>query len=280
MLTERTQMFTAVAIAQLAQLEKLNFKDPISQHISDYPNPEIGKVTIHQLLIHTGGTGDIFGPEYEKNIEKLKEPKDYIALYGYRLPEFQPGSRYKYSNFGYVLLGAIIEKISGKNYYDYICKNIYQPAGMTSSGSYWKTEEIPNIAKGYTRTEGSDLKDNYAFLPMRGSPAGGGYSSVGDLVRFANALLSHKLLNRDFTEIVTTGKIERQESVQYAYGFEDHFESGVRWFGHSGGAPGINSTLRIYPILGYIIAVMGNLDVPAANNVAEYIAASLITNKM
>ncbi len=269
------KMFTAVAITQPAKQKKLNFKDPIGQYLPDYPNPEIAKVTIHQLLTHTGGTGDIFGPEYEKNIEKLKEPKDYITLYGHRPLEFQPGSRFGYSNYGFVLLGAIIEKISGKNYYDYIRDHIYQPAAMTSSGSYWKTEEIPNMAIGYTRMEGSDLKNNYTFLPMRGSPAGGGYSTVEDLVRFANALLSHKLLNADYTDLVTTGKFDTKESTRYAYGFEDHLENGVRWFGHSGGAPGINSTLRIYTRTGYIIAVMGNFDSPAADRVAGFIGTRL-----
>jgi CubicO group peptidase (beta-lactamase class C family) len=269
------KMFTAVAIAQLAQQDKLNFKGPIGKYLSDYPNPEIAKVTIHQLLTHTGGTGDIFGPDYEKNIEKLKEPKDYISLYSNRPPEFQPGSRFGYSNYGFVLLGAIVEKISGKNYYDYIREHIYQPAGMTSSGSYWKTEEIPNMAIGYTRKDGSDLKNNYAFLPMRGSSAGGGYSTVEDLVGFAKALLSHKLLNADYTDLVTTGKVDTQDSTQYAYGFEDHLENGVRWFGHSGGAPGINSTLRIYPRSGYIIAVMGNFDSPAADRIAGFIGARL-----
>lgn len=269
------KMFTAVAIAQLAQQGKLNFKDPIGKYLPDYPNTEIAKVTIHQLLTHTGGTEDIFGPDYDKNIEKLKEPKDYITLYGLRPPKFQPGSRFDYSNYGFVLLGAIIEKISGNTYYDYIREHIYQPAGMTSSGSYWKTEEIPNMAIGYTRAEGSDLKNNYRFLPMRGSPAGGGYSTVEDLVRFANALLSHKLLNADYTDLVTTGKIDTKGSTQYAYGFEDHFENGVRWFGHSGGAPGINSSLKICPLSGYVIAVMGNFDPPAADRVAGFIEARL-----
>lgn len=269
------KMFTAVAIAQLAQQQKLNFEDPIGKYLTEYPNPEVAKVTIHQLLTHTGGTGDIFGPEYEKNIEKLKAPKDYIALYGHRPIEFQPGSRFGYSNYGFVLLGAIIEKISGESYYDYISKYIYLPAGMTSSGSYWKTEEIPNMAIGYTRSENSDLKNNYTFLPMRGSPAGGGYSTVEDLVRFANALLSYKLLNADYTNLVTAGKIDEQDNTKYAYGFEDNFENGVRWFGHNGGAPGINSALKIYPISGYIIAVMGNLDSPAASRVADFIGARL-----
>jgi D-alanyl-D-alanine carboxypeptidase len=147
---------------------------------------------------------------------------------------------------------------------------------MTSSGSFWKTEEIPNMAIGYEREEGTDqLKNNYKFYPPRGSPAGGGYSTVEDLIRFANALLSHKLLNAEYTDLVTTGKVDVQDSVRYAYGFEDHFENGVHWFGHNGGSPGVNSALRIYPISGYIIVVLGNFDPPSAQRVAEFIGARL-----
>ena len=268
------KMFTAIAITQLAQEGKLNFSDSIIKYLPDYPNPEFAQVTIHQLLTHTGGTGDIFGPEYEANIEKLKEPKDYISLYGSRSLEFQPGSKWSYSNYGFVLLGAIVEKISGQNYYDYIQQHIFYPAGMCSSGSYWKTEETQNLAIGYSLTEGS-LKHNYDFLPMRGSPAGGGYSTVEDLFKFATSLLDNKLLNPEYTSLVTTGKVDLQETEKYAYGFFDQLDNGIRRFGHSGGAPGINSTLRIYPTSGYVVVVMGNFDAPAADKIADFIGLRL-----
>jgi CubicO group peptidase (beta-lactamase class C family) len=118
------KMFTAVAVAQLARHGKLKFTDPVGKHIPDYPNPDVAKkVTIHHLLTHTGGTGDIFGPKFSAKLEKIKTPKDYIALYGKRAPAFEPGSRSAYSNYGMVLAGAIIERVSGMSYYDYIRKN-------------------------------------------------------------------------------------------------------------------------------------------------------------
>ncbi len=210
------KMFTAVAIAQLAQQGKLRPSDPLGKFLPDYPNVEVRAVTIEQLLTHRAGTGDIFGPEYDAHIPELKGPKDYIALYGARAPKFPPGSRFEYSNYGFVLLGAVVEKVSGMGYYDYVRKNVYGPAGMTNSDSYLKTDKVPNMAVGYTREEGPDLESNYATRPMRGSPAGGGYSTVEDLLRFATALTSHRLLNAEYTDLLTTGKTEARIGAKYA----------------------------------------------------------------
>lgn len=268
------KMFTAIAIAQLVQEGKLNFYDPITKYLTDYPNPEFEQVRIDHLLTHMGGTGDIFGPEYEKNIEKLRSPADYISLYGNRSLEFQPGSKWGYSNYGYALLGAVIEKASGQSYYDYIQTHIYDPIGMNSSGSYWKFKEIQNLAVGYSLIDNS-LRNNDDFLPMRGSPAGGGYSTVEDLLKFAVSLLNHELLNADYTNLVTAGKVDVRENQKYAYGFYDQVQKGIRRFGHSGGAPGINSTLRIYPNSGYIVIVMGNFSPPIADRIADFIESQL-----
>lgn len=269
------KMFTAIAIAQLAQEGKLDFADSITKHLTDYPNHEFEQVTIHHLLTHTGGTGDIFGPDYEKNIEWLRAPKDYITLYGNRSLEFKPGSKWSYSNYGFVLLGAIIEQVSGLDYYDYIQMHIYDIAGMNDSGSYWKSEKIENLAVGYSSID-SSYKNNYYFLPMRGSPAGGGYSTVKDLLKFALSLSSNQLLNVEYTNLITEGKMDMQENKKYAYGFYDQLDNGIRRFGHSGGAPGINSTLRIYPISGYVVVVMGNFDPPAADRIADFIGLRLL----
>ena len=167
------KMFTAVAVAQLVQQGKLKFSDTVGKHLPDYPNANVAKkVTLHHLLTHTGGTGDIFTPEYEANIPKLKEPRDYIALYGKRAPEFEPGSSWRYSNYGMVLAGAIVERASGMSYYDYVRKHIYQRAGMNSSDSFWKDQPSPNLAKGYTGREGS-VHENQSFLPDAGIASGG-----------------------------------------------------------------------------------------------------------
>src|SRR5207247_2616287 len=121
------KMFTAVSILQLVQAGKIKLTDPLGKYITDYPNQDVAtKVTIHQLLTHTGGTGDIFGPEYNAHRLELKTLDDYVALYGKRAPAFEPGSRWVYSNYGMVLLGVVIERVSGKSYYDCVAEHIYK----------------------------------------------------------------------------------------------------------------------------------------------------------
>ena len=128
------KMFTAVATLQLVQSGKLDLKAPFGNYLTDYPNKDVAsKVTIEQLLSHTGGTGDIFGPEFDKNRLELKTLQDYVKLYGNRAPEFEPGSRWQYSNYGFLLLGVLIEKVSGQSYYDYVRDHIFKPAGMTGN---------------------------------------------------------------------------------------------------------------------------------------------------
>ena len=127
------KMFTAVATLQLVEAGKLALDDPIGEHLPDYPNEDVAsKVTVRHLLTHTGGTGDIFGPEFELNrLELCEELDDYVKLYGARALRHEPGARHEYSNYGFVLLGALIEKVSGESYYDYVRDNVFRPAGMT-----------------------------------------------------------------------------------------------------------------------------------------------------
>ena len=265
------KMFTAVATLQLVESGKLDLKAPLGNYLTDYPNKDIAsQVTIEQLLTHTGGTGDIFGPEFAKRRLELKTLQDYVALYGNRAPLFKPGSRWQYSNYGFLLLGVLIEKVSGQNYYDYARDHIYKPAGMTASGSEPEEQVVPNRSIGYTRFGGGELKPNTDTLPYRGSSAGGGYSTVEDLLRFATALQTHKLLNAQYTDLLTTGKVETPGGGHYAYGFEDNVVAGTRCYGHGGGAPGMNGELRICPDPGYVIAVLANMDPPVASRASNF----------
>jgi len=119
---------------------------------------------------------------------------------------------------------------------------------------------------------------NTETLPYRGTSAGGGYSTAGDLARFAEALLSHQLLRPDCTRLLITGKAEHAHGARYAYGFEDRRDSGGNgWVGHNGGAPGMNGSLLIYPHSGYITVVLANLDPPAAGRIADWLGARLPT---
>lgn len=270
------KMFTATAIMQLVQAGKVDLDKPFGAYLTGYPNKAVSAaVTIRQLLTHTGGTGDIFGPEFDKNRLKLRTLQDYVDLYGNRPLEFTPGSKFEYSNYGFILLGAVIEKVSGQSYYDYVRDRVYMPAGMTSTGSEPEDDTVANRSIGYTSGPHGDLRPNTDTLPYRGTSAGGGYSTVGDLLRFANALLSHKLLDAQYTDMMTTGKVAMGPNIKYGFGFGDRTINGERCFGHNGGAPGMNGDLEICPDSGYVVAVLSNLDPPAAGRIADFITNRL-----
>jgi D-alanyl-D-alanine carboxypeptidase len=270
------KMFTAVAILQLVEAEKIRLDAPLGIYLTDYPNKDVAKVTIHQLLTHTGGTGDIFGPEFDANRSKLRTIQDYVNLYGARAPAFEPGAKFDYSNFGFILLGAVIEKVTGMSYYDYVAANIFDPAGMTSTASVPEDSAVANRSVGYMRAQSGSatLTSNAATLPYRGSSAGGGYSTVGDLSRFATALLEHRLLSAYFTDLLTAGKVDAGAG-KYAYGFQDRTVGGMRFFGHGGGAPGMNGELEIDPHTGYVAVALSNLDPPAAQRVVQFVVNRL-----
>jgi CubicO group peptidase (beta-lactamase class C family) len=271
------KMFTAVSTLQLVQSGKLDLKAPFGNYLTDYPNKDVAsKVTIEQLLTHTGGTGDIFGPDFDKHRLELKTLRDYVNLYGQRALEFEPGSRWQYSNYGFLLLGVIVEKVSGQSYYDYVRDHIFKPAGMTSTASEPEDQTVSERSVGYMKGEGGGWQPNTDTLPYRGTSAGGGYSTVEDLLRFATALQLHKLLDAKHTEELTTGKVDAGRG-KYAYGFQESMINGARCFGHGGGAPGMNGMLQICPASGYVIAVLANLDPPAASRVSDFITNRLPT---
>lgn len=275
------KMFTAVAVLQLVEAGRLKLTDPLGKYLTDYPNQEIAtKVTIHQLLTHTGGTGDIFGPEFNKHRQELRTLDDYVALYGKRGPQFEPGSQWRYSNYGMVLLGVVIERVTGQSYYDYVQEHIYKPAGMTLTGSLPEDQTVAGRSIGYMRSESGSWVPNTDTLPYRGTSAGGGYSTVGDLFKFSNALMTRKLLNAASTELLITGKVEAGPGGKYAYGFEDQRDKdGNGWVGHGGGAPGMNGDLKIYFKSGYVVAVLANEDPPAAERISEFLDPRLPQEK-
>jgi D-alanyl-D-alanine carboxypeptidase len=269
------KMFTATSILQLVQAGKIQLTDPLGKYLTDYPNKNVAsKVTIHHLLTHTGGTGDFFGPEFDAHRLELRELKDYVKLFGQRDLAFEPGSRWEYSNYGFLLLGLVVEKASGQSYYDYVRDHIYKPAGMTSTDSLPEDEVVPDRSIGYTKEDSATWQPNTNTLPVRGTSAGGGYSTVEDLLRFANAITSHKLLNEHFTELLVTGKVDARGG-KYGYGFGEGTLNGQPWFGHGGGAPGMNGDLKIFPQSGYVVAVLANLDPPAAGRIADFIGNRL-----
>ena len=271
------KMFTAVSILQLVQSGKIQLTDPLGKYLPDYANKNVAeKVTIHHLLTHTGGTGDIFGPEFDAHREELKTLQDYVKLYEKRDLKFEPGSRWEYSNYGFLLLGVVIEKVSRQSYHDYVREHVFKPAGMESTGSLPESEPVPDRSTGYMQSKPGVWQPNTDTLPYRGTSAGGGYSTVGDLFRCATALTEHKLLDAKHTELLITGKVDTgRGGGKYAYGFFESSENGMKCFGHGGGAPGMNGDLKICPESGYVIAVLANLDPPVATRESDFVAARL-----
>jgi len=269
------KMITATAIVQLNQSGKLQFTDTLAKFLPDYPNQAwASKVTIHQLLTHTGGAGDFFGPEFDKHRLELKTLEDYVKLYGKREPTFEPGTSWDYANYGFILLGIVVEKASGQDYYEYVREHIFKPAGMTGTDSLPEDQAVPNRSVGYRHSDADPnaLVRNDDTLPYRATSAGGGYSTVGDLLAFANAIENHKLLDAAHTELLVTAKADTPGGRKYAYGFFNRtLPDGVACFGHGGGAPGMNGELAVCPASGYTVVVLSNLDPPAASRMADFI---------
>ncbi len=265
------KMFTAVATLQLVAAGKLQLDTTIGHYLPDYPNKDAAaRVTVRQLLTHTGGTGDFFGPEFDAHRKTLRTHEDFVALFGPRPLRFEPGSRFEYSNYGFLILGAIIDGVSGQSYYQYVQDHVYAPAGMTSTGSEPEDVAVPRRAIGYTRTGGA-LHPDDAFLPYRGASAGGGYTTAEDLLHFSEALQHNKLLSAKDTRLLLTPSGTQGGGERYGLGFGIDQESSGVCFGHSGGSPGQAAILEICPQAGYTMVWLANVDPPAALPVTDYL---------
>jgi CubicO group peptidase (beta-lactamase class C family) len=241
--------FTAVAIRQLAAAGKLNVDSTLARAWPDYPNRDVARrVTIRQLLEHRSGIGgNIFAAPAGGKRGDIRRLADYLPLFVDEPLQFEPGSRSQYSNAGYLVLGLLVERLSGESYYDYVRRHIYEPAGMTRT-AHWAVDSLPaNTAIGYTR--GADNAHvsapagrNTAALPGRGSSAGGGYSTAHDLLRLLAALRAERIPN-----------------------------GGPAGMGIAGGAPGLNAVVEGDLPGGYDLIVLANLDPPAAERVARIV---------
>lgn len=255
------KMFTAVSIMQLAEAGKLSLRDTLGKFLpAGTMRPEVlQKVRIEHLLSHTSGLGSYFTPEWDGlSRARFRTVDDWMPLVKDEQLQFEPGTRWSYSNTGMLVLGKVIEKASGEDYFDYVRRHVYAPAGMVNSDAYELDRVNRNLAVGYEREEtprGVEWRNNIFAHVIRGGPAGGGYSTVDDLTRFAAALREGKLVGRESVKLLTTPKPEIG-SPDYGYGFQ--VEENGRIVGHSGGFLGINSQLDIYPGDGYTVAVMSN----------------------
>jgi len=263
------KMFTAVAILQLVRQGRIALDKPIVTWWHDYPNHDLAaRVTPRELLSHTGGTGDIFTPEYEAHRMEVRTLADYVGLFGARSVAFEPGTRMEYSNYGYILLGRIIELVSGETYENYVHEHIFVPAGMLHTDSRPERDHIAGRAVGYTHKSGG-LAPNTDTMPWSGTSAGGGYSTVHDLFLLAETLQAGKLLDHDLLNEATLGSKLRAD---YGLGFYALPDGG---YGHGGGGPGINAEMHILPQSGYVLIVLANRDPRMATNIVDFITTAL-----
>ena len=255
--------FTAIAICRLEQAGKLDFDDIADRYVPAIAKLSQGRITIRQLLTHRAGLGN-----YKGDAEFIKDMHDISTIagilpYALRPLVAEPNEGFNYSNSGYIVLGAVIEAVSGMDYYEYISENIYKPSGMADSGCYPATDGTAR-AKGYTRatefgpskpgSEDLPLNENSKFLPLRGGSAGGGYSTAPDLIKYMRALKNDVLIKDTFDSISPAPGTD--------YGFAAmRYQNGA--IGHTGGAHGINAYFGVHHESGYDVAVLANVDMGA-----------------
>jgi CubicO group peptidase (beta-lactamase class C family) len=239
-LASMTKMFTAVAVAQLVERGKLSFDETVGQVLPDYPNQEVAeRVTVGQLLAHTSGlagadrTADRLLATLRQGARTVGE---HVSAFAHDPLEFEPGSRFGYSNYGYILLGAVIEKASGQDYYSYVREQVFKPAGMHDSDFYELDADPPNLAAGLMDAPGGARRSNWLFTGVKGMPAGGAYSTAGDLLKFDEALRNHRLLGAEMTARLWAGGAR---NAHYGYGFELGRYNRTRIVGHGGGWFGV-----------------------------------------
>lgn len=271
-LASLNKMFTAIAVLQLAEAGKLSLDDTIGTHLKNYPNPTVADaVSVRQLLNHTSGLGDIFGEKFQAHAQTLKTLEDYVPLFGADPPESAAGSEDGYSNYGYILLGLIIEAVSGQSYYDYVEQHIHRRAGMEATASEPESTPVAGRAIAYSKVDGR-WRQETKTLPWRGTSAGGGYSTVGDLLKFAEALRTGKLLSEKGVQAATTAQ---NHKGWYGYGFMVGGQDRQRRYGHEGGAPGANAALFVLPGNAYVVIGLSNVDPAAMEHVVHFVVNRL-----
>ena len=262
------KIFTKTAIAQLAAAGKFSLTDTIRKHLPRYGVPYAGRVTIQQLLDFSSGMGDIFGAKFEATPkDRVRTLADYLPFFESDPLKFEPGTRHEYSNAGYIVLGLIIEAVSGQDYYGYVRDHIFRPAGMTDTDSFFVDEIVPNRAVSYTR-EGGRLRSAMFEHPARGSSAGGGYSTARDLMRFAAAVKAGKLVSPVYASWILS-----RDAAAPKTGQPSGRVSGS--LGIAGGSPGVNAALEIDSDRGYTVVVLCNADPPCAERASRKVRGLL-----
>jgi CubicO group peptidase (beta-lactamase class C family) len=252
-----TKTFTAIAIAQLVERGRLALDDILGKWLPDYPDRDAARrITIRQLLSHRSGVAPFMRADFgDVPVAAM------AATVGLEPLAFPPGEKQMYSNGGYVVLGRLIERASGRSYSDYIAEHIFRPAGMVASGFVRAGDRLDEIAI----PGGGSAADPGTLMRVRtGNPAGGGYSTAGDLFRFAEALRSGRLLGPAMTQFVLHGTFAEQP--KWGFALREQIAGARRFIGNGGGAPGVNAEFRFEPNGPYTVVVLSNASPPSATN--------------
>lgn len=274
------KIFTQVAVMRLIQRGEVKMEDQIIKYIPELKMDMADKITIRHLLTMSSGLGfysDV--PAYANNWRDFKDMEDYVPVLTELSLSFEPGSSTAYSNAGYELLGILVQRVSKLSYYDYMKKHIYAKAGMQNTDAYESDKATKNLAQGYTNyAEGEMMRpgskasgsgftsNNINRHSIKGTAAGGGYSTAQDMWLFVNALWNNKLLDEKHTDLI----------------FNTFGESKVRkpTLGFGGGSLGINAMVLSDFEKGRVVIVMANYDPPTASNMAQKLWRSLIDGKI
>jgi CubicO group peptidase (beta-lactamase class C family) len=277
-----SKMFTAIAIAQLIERGKLSLDDSLEQVLPDYPDkPAAKRIKIRHLLSHQSGLGNFFNKEYKRNPDRYVRPADYFPLFANKPLFFEPGTKFSYSNAGMVVLGAVVEQIGKQRFEDYLRENIFVPAGMKNT--FYNPADAPKnqIASLHTRFETNDplemepRKENPNHRIA--SPAGNSYTTAQDMLFFVRALQKGKLVKKETLAEFTGQNTPTPQSGKYAFGFESKLYNGKTGYGHSGGAPGVNTNTIALGDKDYTVVILTNYD-PGFAQIFAHRITSLMAN--
>jgi CubicO group peptidase (beta-lactamase class C family) len=267
------KMFTAAAILKLADQGRVSLDDSLSKWVPEYPHPEAAKITLGQLLTHSAGIG-------EWDQRQVKHPMTGAEMAAAMIQplEFTPGQRFSYSNSGFILLQAVIEKATGDSFADALSELIFKPAEMAHSGLWPVTAVVPGRATGYLHREDDPLGlgplySNEQLLGYAGNGSGGEYSTVDDMAAFLRALKGGRLLSPKMTEEMLAPRIDMagaSRPAKYGYGVERGTCNGHPMFGHEGGGANSGVSSLAYAMLDkdWLVIVLSNSDPPAAGDLA------------
>jgi D-alanyl-D-alanine carboxypeptidase len=275
-----SKMFTAIAIAQLIERGRLSLDDTLARVLPGYPDRAAAeRIKIRHLLAHQSGLGNFFNDEYKRDPARFVRPADYFPLFANKPLFFEPGTKFSYSNAGMVVLGAVVEELGKQRFEDYLRANIFAPAGMKST--FYDPSEAPRnrIANLHTRFE---TDDPLKMEPRRenadhriASPAGSTYTTAADMLRFIRALQKGKLVKRETLAAFTGQNAPTPPGGKYVFGFESKLYNGKTGYGHSGGAPGVNTNTITFGDGDYTVVILTNYDPGFAQVFARDIAALL-----